>query len=82
MTGVRLVLEAAGAPARRCGRVLHGTTVATNLILEGKGARTALVTTAAFATCWRSAARTSRGARTCIAWVKPKRPVPPRASSR
>ncbi len=28
--------------------MLHGTTVATNLILEGKGARTALVTTAGF----------------------------------
>ena len=28
--------------------MLHGTTVATNMILEGKGARTALVTTAGF----------------------------------
>jgi N-methylhydantoinase A len=29
-------------------RLLHGTTVATNALLEGKGARTALVTTAGF----------------------------------
>ena len=31
------------------GRLLHGTTVATNALLERKGARTALVTTAGFA---------------------------------
>ena len=31
------------------GTLLHGTTVATNALLEGKGARTALVTTAGFA---------------------------------
>ena len=37
-----------GASAAAVGRVLHGTTVATNMILEGKGARTALVTTAGF----------------------------------
>ncbi|MBO0868917.1 MAG: hydantoinase/oxoprolinase family protein, partial [Micromonosporaceae bacterium] len=30
------------------GQVLHGTTVATNAILEGKGARVGLVTTAGF----------------------------------
>lgn len=33
---------------RAMGRLLHGTTVATNALLEGKGARTALVTTAGF----------------------------------
>ena len=44
INGVRLALEAAGAEAPSIGRVLHGTTVATNLILEGKGARAALVT--------------------------------------
>ena len=39
LNGVRLALEAARGDAARVGRVLHGTTIATNLILEGKGAR-------------------------------------------
>src|ERR1700744_6506051 len=45
MTGVRLALDGAGVAAPALQRVLHGTTVATNIILEGKGARAALVTT-------------------------------------
>jgi N-methylhydantoinase A len=48
MAGVALASAAAGAATSAIGRVLHGTTVATNLILEGKAARTALVTTAGF----------------------------------
>src|SRR5215469_15486533 len=31
---------------KRTSRIVHGTTVATNALLEGKGARTALLTTA------------------------------------
>ena len=46
--GMRLALVQSGLPATEIGRVLHGTTIATNLILEGKGAETALVTTAGF----------------------------------
>ena len=39
----------APGPARtRCGRSRHGTTVATNALLEGEGARTALVATEGF----------------------------------
>ena len=48
LTGMRLALDDAGRAATTLGRVLHGTTVATNMILEGKGARTALVTTKGF----------------------------------
>ena len=33
LTGVRLALEEAGREASTLGRVLHGTTVATNMIL-------------------------------------------------
>ncbi len=42
----RLVLEQAGHPAVE--RFTHGTTVATNALLEGKGARTAFVATEGF----------------------------------
>jgi N-methylhydantoinase A len=35
-------------PAREITRFVHGTTVATNAVLERKGARTGLITTAGF----------------------------------
>lgn len=48
LRGIRKVCEQAGADLSEVGAVLHGTTVATNAILEGKGARVGLVTTAGF----------------------------------
>jgi len=46
--GVLRVLAASGIDAARVGVFAHGTTVATNALLERRGARTALVTTAGF----------------------------------
>lgn len=48
LTGIEKVCAAAGATIDEVGQVLHGTTVATNAILEGKGATVGLVTTAGF----------------------------------
>jgi N-methylhydantoinase A len=45
--GVKTLLQGADAPVQP-DEVLHASTVATNAILEGKGARTALVTTQGF----------------------------------
>ncbi len=45
---VRLVLEAAGASAGDVERFAHGMTVATNALLQGRTARTALIATAGF----------------------------------
>jgi N-methylhydantoinase A len=45
---VRRVLAQAGAPASAVGRFIHGTTVATNAVLEQKGAVTAVLTTEGF----------------------------------
>lgn len=45
MTGVNAVCAAAGVNPSDVQVFLHGTTVATNAILEGKGARVGLVTT-------------------------------------
>ena len=39
LDGIRQVLSDAGLEAPALTEVLHGTTVATNMILEGKGAR-------------------------------------------
>ncbi|MCC6193088.1 MAG: hydantoinase/oxoprolinase family protein [Burkholderiales bacterium] len=46
--GMRALLASLGIPAADVGEVLHGCTVATNAILEGRGARTGLVTTRGF----------------------------------
>src|SRR5690349_6405370 len=48
LTGIEKVCAAASTSVDAIGQVLHGTTVATNAILEGKGARVGLVTTAGF----------------------------------
>ena len=46
--GIGKVCEAAGIALAEVAQVLHGTTVATNAILEGKGATVGLVTTKGF----------------------------------
>src|SRR5207344_2108684 len=46
--GLGALLAEVGAAPGAVGEVLHGCTVATNAILEGEGARTALVTTRGF----------------------------------
>ncbi|MSP04408.1 MAG: hydantoinase/oxoprolinase family protein [Acetobacteraceae bacterium] len=48
MVGVDEVLRAAGVRAGDIALVIHGTTLATNSIIERKGARTALITTEGF----------------------------------
>ena len=50
ISGVQRVLEEAGVVASQVRRVvhIHGTTVATNAVLEGKGAITASLTTSGF----------------------------------
>ncbi|GAA4528931.1 MULTISPECIES: hydantoinase/oxoprolinase family protein [Nonomuraea] len=48
LAGIRKACAVAGVSPDEIGEILHGTTVATNAILEGKGARVGLVTTAGF----------------------------------
>ena len=48
LEGVRAALERAGAAPGDVGLVIHGTTLATNALIERKGARTALVVTEGF----------------------------------
>ena len=45
LTGVAAVCAAAGITPADVGTLLHGTTVATNAVLEGKGARVGLIVT-------------------------------------
>jgi len=76
LAGMQLVLAEAGAAPARVGRVLHGTTVATNMILEGKGARTALVTTRGFRHVLEIGRQDIPRRANLYAWIKPARPVP------
>ena len=45
LNGISKVCSDAGVDPRNIAQVMHGTTVATNAILEGKGAKIGLVTT-------------------------------------
>lgn len=46
--GIRTVCASAGVDAADIGQVIHGTTLATNALIERRGARTALITTEGF----------------------------------
>lgn len=76
LDGIRLALAGAGAPATMLGQVLHGTTIATNMILEDKGARTALVTTRGFRHVLAIGRQDIPRKANLYSWVKPARPVP------
>ncbi|MFV8819331.1 hydantoinase/oxoprolinase family protein [Haliea sp. E17] len=45
LNGVARICEESGVDPKQISRVMHGTTVATNAVLTGKGARVGLVTT-------------------------------------
>jgi N-methylhydantoinase A len=75
--GIAEVLKVSNLTGADIARVLHGTTVATNLILEGKGARAALLTTAGFKYVLEIGRQDVPRRASLFAWVKPKRPVPP-----
>ncbi len=47
-TGLAGAMDGGGLAPAAIAQIIHGTTVATNALLEGKGARVALITTAGF----------------------------------
>jgi N-methylhydantoinase A len=48
VNGIRAVLEESGQSGEDIAFIGHGTTIATNLLVEGKGAKTGLITTRGF----------------------------------
>ncbi|MBR0664978.1 hydantoinase/oxoprolinase family protein [Roseomonas hellenica] len=76
-TGVAAALAEAGRDPANVARVLHGTTVATNLILEGKAAKTALITTEGFRHVLEIGRADLPRRDNLWSWIKPRRPVPP-----
>lgn len=51
MDAVQIIIVEAGIQPADVGLIIHGTTLATNALIERKGARTALVTTEGFRDC-------------------------------
>ena len=45
LNGIARICEESGVPAESINHVMHGTTVATNAVLTGKGAKVGLITT-------------------------------------
>jgi N-methylhydantoinase A len=77
LAGVDKALALAGASHASLGHVLHGTTTATNAILEGKGAAAGLLTTAGFRYVLEIGRHDIPRRANMFAWTKPARPVPP-----
>ena len=77
MNGIAAALENAELAADDLGQVFHGTTVATNLILEGKGAEVGLLTTAGFKHVLEIGRQDIPRRANLFSWIKPTRPVPP-----
>ena len=77
VAGVEKALRLAGVEPAALRHVLHGTTTATNAILEGKGVTTALLTTAGFRYVLEIGRHDIPRRANMFAWVKPARPVPP-----
>ena len=76
--GIQKMLPLAGIAPEAVDYVLHGSTVATNTILEGKGASTGMITTEGFQYVLEIGRHDIPRRANLYAWVKPVRPVPPR----
>ncbi len=77
LNAVRKALALAGRPPADVVRVLHGTTTATNAILEGKTPPTALVTTAGFKYVLEIGRHDIPRHGNLYGWSKPTRPITP-----
>lgn len=77
LAGVAKALALAGASPGALDQVLHGTTIATNAILEGKGAPTGLLITQGFRFVLEIGRHDIPRHANMFAWQKPSRPVSP-----
>jgi N-methylhydantoinase A len=77
VTGLRKAISDAGANLESIQRVVHGTTVATNAIVERKPTSLALVTTDGFRDVLEIGRHDVPPGENYYGWVKPERPVTP-----
>ena len=76
--GLHKMLQQAGVDVAEVAYVFHGSTVATNAIVEGKGATIGMITTAGFQSVLEIGRHDVPRRANLYAWIKPQRPVPPR----
>ncbi|MFQ5524712.1 MAG: hydantoinase/oxoprolinase family protein [Thermoanaerobaculia bacterium] len=77
LVGVHRILEESGVAAGDLAYVMHGTTVATNAVLEAKGARVGLITTKGFGQILHLARSQTPGP--LAGWIIMIKPDPPAA---
>src|SRR3989454_11139116 len=77
LQGVRRICEESGVAPEELAFVMHGTTVATNALLEAKGARVGLITTQGFAQILHRARSQTPGP--LAGWIIMIKPDPPAA---
>src|SRR3989454_7792347 len=77
LQGVRRICDESGVPPEELRYVMHGTTVATNALLEAKGARVGLITTKGFKQILHLARSQTPGP--LAGWIIMIKPDPPAA---
>ena len=77
IAGVRRGMERAGAAPSEILRLFHGTTIATNAVIERRPASVGLLTTAGFKYVLEIGRHDIPRGNNIYGWVKPERPVPP-----
>jgi N-methylhydantoinase A len=75
LNGVARICETAGITPGDLGNIMHGTTVATNAVLEGKGSRVGLITTQGFQQILHLARSQTPGP--LAGWIIMQKPEPP-----
>ncbi|MDP6709324.1 MAG: hydantoinase/oxoprolinase family protein [Alphaproteobacteria bacterium] len=76
--GVDKIMAQMDVSAAEIAQLFHGSTVATNAILENKGAKTGMLVSDGFKYVLEIGRAEVPRKANLYAWVKPKRPVPPR----
>ena len=75
--GISRLLKANGVGYSQVRRIFHGTTIATNAILEGKGTPVGLLVSEGFKYVLEIGRHSMARLANPHVWVKPERPVPP-----
>ena len=77
MEGIRRGLSLASADTGEVSRIFHGTTIATNAVIQRTPSKVALITTKGFKYVLEIGRHDIPRRENIYAWVKPERPVPP-----
>ena len=77
-SGVEKIVELADIETSEIDHVFHGSTVATNTVLEGKGASTGMLVTNGFKYVLEIGRHDIPRKENLYTWVKPTRPIRPR----